>query len=68
MRKILLNDKFSKDTYASGDFVGKNSERLVCMLEGGIVYTYGQSMFMFHGDPLMSRVTEIIDHVIQASL
>ena len=65
---VLLSDKFVDDLYANGDFVGNNSERLVCMLEGGIVYTYGQSMFMFHGDPLMSRVTEIIDHVIQASL
>jgi len=54
--------------YASGDFVGKNSELLVCKLEDGIVYRYGQSMIMFHGDPLMSRVNEIIDHVVEAGI
>jgi hypothetical protein len=65
---VLLNDKYAEDMYAGGDFVGKNSERLVCMLEDGIVYRYGQSMIMFHGDPLMSRVTEIIDHVVEAGI
>ena len=65
---VLLNDKYAEDMYASGDFVGKNSERLVCMLEDGIVYRYGQSMIMFHGDPVMSRFNEIIDHVVQAGI
>jgi hypothetical protein len=65
---VLLNDKFAEDMYARGEFVGKNSERLVCMLEDGIIYSYGQSMITFHGDPLMRRVNEIIDHVVQAGI
>jgi len=65
---VLLNDKFAEVRFAGSDFVGKNSERLVCMLEDGIVYSYGQSMIMFHRDTLMSRVTEIIYHVVEAGI
>jgi hypothetical protein len=65
---ILLLDKFAEDNYASGVFVGENSEPLLCRLEDGVVYSFGQSMIMFHGDPLMRRVTEIIDRVVEAGL
>jgi hypothetical protein len=65
---VLLLDKEAEDYYAIGYFVGENSEPLLCRLEDGIVYSFGQSMIMFHGDPLMRRVTDIIDRVIQAGL
>ena len=65
---VLLIDKFAEDSYAIGDFVGENSEPLLCSLEDGVVYTFGLSMIMFHGDPLMKRVTEIIDRVFEAGL
>ena len=65
---VLLIDKFAEDSYASGDFVGENSEPMLCSLEDGVVYSFGQSMIMFHGDPLMKRVTEIIDRVFEAGL
>jgi hypothetical protein len=38
----------------------------VCRLEDGLVFSSGQTMF--HGDPLMRRVSEIIDHVVEAGL
>jgi len=37
-------------------------------LEDGIVYFSGLSMVMFHGDPLMRPVNEIIARVVEAGL
>jgi len=51
-----------------GDFVDENSEPLVCGLEDGVVFTTGLTMVMLHGDPLMRRVTEIIDRVVAAAI
>ena len=65
---VLLIDKFAEENYARGDFVGENSEPLLCSLEDGVVYSFGLSMIMYHGDPLMKRVTEIIDRVFEAGL
>jgi hypothetical protein len=61
-------DKEFEDIYASGGFVGENSEPLLCRLDDGIVYRTGQSMLMFHGDPLLRRFSEIIDRVVQAGM
>jgi hypothetical protein len=65
---VFLTDRFAEDRYARGLFVGENSEPLVCKLEDGVVHTYGQSMVMFDGDPLLRRVTEIIDRVVEAGI
>ena len=61
-------DKEAEVRYATGDFVGKNSEPLLCKLEVGMFLSFGQSMQLFHGDPLMRRVNEIIDRVVEAGL
>jgi len=63
-----LFDKEAEEGYASGDFVGENSEPLLCKLEDGVFISFGQSMIMFNGDPLMRRVNDIIDHVVEAGL
>ena len=65
---ILLLDNAAEDNYASCDFVVENSELLLCRLEDGIVFSTGLSMIMFHGDPLMRRVNDIIDRVVEAGL
>ena len=65
---VLLVDKNAEDNYAKGFFVGENSEPLLCSLEDGVVYTFGQSMVMFYGDPLMRRVTDIVDRVVEAGI
>jgi hypothetical protein len=65
---ILLDDTIAEMNYAVGGFVGENSEPLVCRLEDGVVFTTGLTMIMFHGDPLMKRVTEIVDRVVEAGL
>jgi len=65
---IFLFDKEAEVRYAGGDFVGEKSEPLLCKLEDGIIFSFGQSMLMFHGDPLLRRINEIIDHVVEAGL
>jgi hypothetical protein len=65
---VLLVDKLAEDKYAFGDYIGENSEHLLCKLEDGVVFTTGLTMIMFHGDPLMRRVTEIIDRVVEAGI
>ena len=65
---ILLADMVAEEYNDLGYFNGENAEPLVCRLEDGVVHTFGLTMVMFHGDPLMRRVTEIIDGVVAAGL
>ena len=65
---ILLSDIVAKINYATGNFIGENSEPLLCKLEDGSFFKSGQSMLMFNGDPLMRRVNEIIDRVVEAGI
>jgi hypothetical protein len=50
---ILLVDISAEILYAIGEFVGDNSELLLCKLEDGVVFITGLTMLMFHGEPLM---------------
>jgi hypothetical protein len=65
---ILMMDKVAEDNYAMGDYVGENSEHLLCKLDDGVVFTTGLTMIMFHGDPLMWRASEIIDRIVEAGI
>jgi hypothetical protein len=65
---ILLADMDVEENYAAGVYVGKNSEPLLCRLDDGVVLNTGLTMIMFHGDPLMRRVNEIINRVVEAGL
>jgi len=65
---ILMSDVFAELNYASGAFVDENSEPLICRVEDGVVFSSGISMIMFHGDPLMRRVTEIIDRLVESGI
>jgi hypothetical protein len=65
---IILVDIQAEFYYVIGDFVGKNSKLLLCKLEYGVVVPASLTMLMFHGDPLISRVNDIIDGVVEAGL
>jgi hypothetical protein len=65
---VLLMDKFAEINYAAGNFIGENSEPLLCGLEDGVIFSYGQSLLMLHADPLLNRVSEIIHRVVEAGL
>jgi hypothetical protein len=65
---VMLSQLFAEERYALGDFVGENSEPLLCKLEDGVFLQTCITMVMFHIDPLMKRVTEIVDRVFEAGL
>jgi hypothetical protein len=65
---VLMSDATAEMSYATGGLIGENSEPLLCRLEDGAVLSSGISMLMFHGDPLLRRVTEIIDRVFEAGV
>jgi len=65
---LLLSDLYVEFLYARGYWLGENSEPLLCRLEDGVVYNDALRMVMLQGDPLMRRVTEIIDRVVEAGL
>jgi hypothetical protein len=65
---ILWYDLDIEIRFAYGDFIGENSEPLLCKLEDGVVYNTGLTMGMFYGDPLMRRVSEIIERVVEAGI
>ena len=65
---VLISDALAKLNYAVGDFLGENSEPLMCKVEDGILFSSGISMIMFRGDPLLSRVTEIIDRLVESGI
>jgi len=39
---IHLIDKFAEVNYATGVLVGENSEPLLCKIEDGVIYRFGQ--------------------------
>jgi hypothetical protein len=65
---ILLGDINAEYSYTNGKYLGQNFEPLLCGLEDGVAFTTDLSMLMFHGDPLLRRVNEIIDRVIEAGI
>jgi len=65
---IMLSELYLEIFYAMSKNLGENTEPLLCKLEDGVFFQAGFSMSMFHGDPLMRRVNEIIDHVVEAGI
>jgi hypothetical protein len=65
---ILFADNLADENYARVFYVGKNSEPLMCRLENGLVYSTGLAMIMSHGDPLLRRVNNFIEHVVEAGI
>jgi hypothetical protein len=65
---VLLFDKLAEELYAWGEFVGENSESLLCRLEDGVIFNNELTMVMFYGDPLLRRVNEIIDRLVETGL
>jgi hypothetical protein len=65
---IFLTEISEEFNYATVEFVGENSKPLLCKLDDGVLFPYSLTMMMFHGDPLMKRVNDIIDRVVEASL
>jgi hypothetical protein len=65
---ILFSDLNMALYYAIGITLDENFEPYLCRLEDGLVYNDDLRMIMLQGDPLMKRVTEIIDCVVEAGI
>jgi hypothetical protein len=65
---LFLVDLDVERIFALGVLVSKSSEPLLSKLEDGMVHNEGLTMIMFHGDPLLRRVSEIIDRVVAAGI
>jgi hypothetical protein len=65
---ILLADDVVEENLSLGVFVGENSKAMLCRLKDGLFRQSGLTMIMLHGDPLMRRVIEIIDRVVEAGV
>jgi len=65
---IILIDKLAEECYADGEFVAENSKPYLCKLDEDVFFSFGKSMLMLHGDPLMKWVNKIIGRVVEAGL
>jgi hypothetical protein len=65
---ILMPDDNVEVNFALGDYLGENSKPFLCGIKDGVFRNNGLTMIMLHGDPLMRRVTEIIDRVVEAGI
>jgi hypothetical protein len=61
---ISVLDNVVEENYFAAVYVGENSESLLCRLEDGLVFNTDLTMVMFHGDPLLRLVIEIIELVV----
>jgi hypothetical protein len=65
---ILFSDDDVDEDFARGLYFDENSRPFLCGIEDGVFRHTGLTMLMLHGDPLMRRVTEIIDRVVEAGI
>jgi len=65
---FMFSEISAEENYALGNFVGEKSEPLFCKLEDGVFLHSGRSMVMLRTDPLLRRVTEIVDRVVEAGI
>jgi len=64
----LFSDLNFEIRYAKGSLLGDNSDPVLCRLEDGILYNEGLRMTMLKGYPLMRRLIDIIDRVVETGL
>jgi len=61
----MPEDSF-EENFAFSKFVGGKSKPLLCRLEDVLLYQCGTTIIMLYREPLMRRVTEIFDRVVEA--
>jgi hypothetical protein len=65
---IILDEANIEEKYATSSLMDENSKPLICSLDDGIIMTVNIVMMMHVGDPLLERIDEIIQRVVQAGL
>jgi len=65
---VFFADLDAESKYADGSMLDENSDPALCALEDGVYFNYAVKMLMLQGYPLVKRVNEIIDRVVEADL
>ena len=65
---IILDELSVEEKYSNSMLLDENSMPLICPLDDGIVMITNTVMVMRVGDPLLGRIDEIIQRVVEAGL
>jgi hypothetical protein len=52
----------------NGVYVGGNEEPLLCRIDDGVYFNPQSVMIMLYGEPLLKRINDIFDRVVEAGL
>jgi hypothetical protein len=64
----MLPENNFEENFVLSNIIGENSKPLFCRLEDEILFHYSTTLIMSYGDPLMRRITEIIDRLVEAAV
>jgi hypothetical protein len=65
---IILDEVDIEEKYSSSSVMYENSKPLICPLDDGNVVIINNAMMMRVGDPLLERINEVIQRVVEAGL
>jgi hypothetical protein len=65
---VFLDDLDFAFLSENGIFVNENRKNSLCGLDDGVFLQIGNVMLMFYGEPLLKRVNEIFDRVVETGL
>jgi hypothetical protein len=65
---VFLSDNEFEIIYRNGGYSGDNGEPLLCRVDDGVFFNARAVMLMFYGEPLLKRINEIFDRVVEAGL
>jgi len=65
---VILDEVDIEEKLTTLTLIDENSKPVICPLDDGIVVTVNHAMMMRVGDPLLGRINEIIQRVVEAGL
>ena len=65
---VILDEVDIEERYSTSSLMDENSKPLICPLDDGITFTANYAMIMRMGDPLLGRIDEIIQRVMEAGM
>jgi hypothetical protein len=65
---IILEDADVEEKYSNSSLMDENTKPLICPLDDGFTITVNIVMTMSVGDPLLERIDEIIQRIVEAGI
>jgi hypothetical protein len=65
---VYLSDNEFETVSRNGGFSGENGEPLLCRIDDGVIFNLRSVMLMFYGEPLLKRINDAFDRVVEAGL